>query len=376
MKQGIFAYLQPKKGILKRILLTVTTDLRYDQRMERICSALAAEGYRATLIGRKGSHAPPLAQRPYRQVRLRCFIPSGPLFYIEYNLRLFFALLIRKSDCIVAIDLDTILPCLFVSKLKKSKRVYDAHELFCEMKEVVTRPTRYRLWKAIEQFAVPRFQHGYTVNEPIAAEFAKLYGSQYAVIRNLPFQRQRKAISGKKEYILYQGAVNEGRSLETLIPAMQYVKLPLWICGDGNYMTQCKALVQQYGLSEKVLFKGKVAPEDLWEITQEAFAGITLFENKGKSNYLSLANRFFDYMQAGIPQLCVNYPAYQSVLEKYQVALPIEDLSPNTIADALNLLISDDVLHARLANQCKQAALEYNWTEEEKKLIAFYHALL
>ncbi|MBM3440544.1 MAG: glycosyltransferase family 4 protein [Bacteroidetes bacterium] len=344
--------------------------------MERICSSLAAAGYRVTLIGRKGCHAPPLALRSYRQIRLRCFAPASPLFYIEFNLRLFFALLLRKADCIVAIDLDTILPCLFVSMLKKSKRVYDAHELFCEMKEVVTRPSRYRFWKAIERFAVPRFQHGYTVNEPIAAEFAKMYGSQYAVIRNLPFQRQRKGTSGKKEYILYQGAVNEGRSFETLIPAMQYVKLPLWICGDGNYMEQCKALVQQYRLSEKVLFKGKVTPEALWDITQEACVGITLFENKGKSNYLSLANRFFDYIQAGVPQLCVNYPAYRSILEKYQVALAIEDLSPIAIADALNLLTCDDVLYARLADQCKQAALEFNWTEEEKKLIAFYHALL
>lgn len=272
----------------------------------------------------------------------------------------------------MAIDLDTILPCLAVSKLLGTQRVYDAHELFCEMKEIVTRPSRYRLWKAIERLSVPQFTHGYTVNDAIAAEFKSMYGSDYAVIRNVPIPRVPSVPKTKGHYILYQGAVNEGRSFETLIPAMHQVSLPLWICGEGNYLAQAKALVKHHGLEEKVIFKGQVAPEALWRITQEATIGITLFENKGKSNYLSLANRFFDYMQAGVPQLCVDYPAYRSILDKYEVALPVTNLSSESIAAALNLLVKDDVLYERLQKNCLQAALVYHWNEEENKLIAFY----
>ena len=76
-------------------------------------------------------------------------------------------------DCICAIDLDTILPCLFISRIKNSKRVYDAHELFCEMKEIVSRPGIYKIWKKIEQYAVPGFKNGYTVNHVIAGELKK-----------------------------------------------------------------------------------------------------------------------------------------------------------------------------------------------------------
>ena len=44
-------------------------------------------------------------------------------------------------DAVCAIDLDTILPCYFISILRRKKRMYDAHELFTEMKEIITRPS-------------------------------------------------------------------------------------------------------------------------------------------------------------------------------------------------------------------------------------------
>src|ERR1043165_8632147 len=147
------------------IYFTVTNDLSYDQRMHRICISLANAGYRITLVGRKLKTSISLQQRPFAQKRLRCFFNKGFLFYAEYNLRLFFFLLTQKMDGICAIDLDTILPCLFISKLKAVPRIYDAHEYFTELKEVRTRPAVKKFWTGIERFAVPKFQCGYTVSE-------------------------------------------------------------------------------------------------------------------------------------------------------------------------------------------------------------------
>ena len=202
----------------KKILFTVTTDLSYDQRMIRICTSLANAGYSVTLVGRKMKLSLPLSQEPFKQKRINCFFEKGKLFYAEYNIKLFFFLLFQKIDCIVAIDLDTILPCYFISIIKKIKRVYDAHELFCEMKEIVSRPSIYKIWKKIEAFAVPKFTVGYTVNQPIAEEFKKMYGINYDIIRNIALLRPLLHQIKKERFILYQGAVNEGRSFETLIP--------------------------------------------------------------------------------------------------------------------------------------------------------------
>jgi glycosyltransferase involved in cell wall biosynthesis len=358
-----------------KLYFTVTTDLTYDQRMIRICTSLAKNGYDVVLVGRKLSNSVSLTTEPFKQKRINCLFKRGKLFYAEYNLRLFFYLLFKKVDCICAIDLDTILPCYFISRIKKIHRVYDAHELFCEMKEIVTRPAIHKTWKRIEQFAVPKFKFGYTVNQPIANEFAKMYGTDYAVIRNIALLREVSSFPKKEKYILYQGAVNEGRSFETLIPAMKNVKCKLLICGDGNFMQQTIQLVKQYHLEDKVIFKGKVLPDELRSITEQAYIGITLFEDNGLSNYYSLANRFFDYIHAGIPQLCVDYPAYQEINDQQPIALLIRNISAENIAIQLNNLLNDDTLYDTLQQNCFKAREIYNWQQEEKKLLSFYHQL-
>lgn len=356
---------------------TVTTDLVYDQRMIRICTSLAEAGYRVVLVGRQLKASPPVSQQPFEQHRIRCFFEKGFAFYAEYNFRLLLFLLFRKMDGCCAIDLDTMVPVYLNSALKRIPRFYDAHELFCEMQEIVTRKRVYRFWKAIERWLVPKFQLGYTVNEPIRDSFHQLYGVRYEIIRNMAVLRELPEYQAPPErFILYQGAVNEGRSFETLIPAMQRVKLPLIICGDGNFMEQARELVAQYNLQDKVHFKGRVAPDELRSFTRQAAFGLTLFDPTGSSNYHSLANRFFDYLHAGIPQICVDYPAYQPFQSPYPFALMIQDLSSSSLAEAMNKLADDAVLLQNLRANARKARMLFNWQEETKTLIAFYKKYL
>lgn len=358
------------------VIFTVTTDLTYDQRMIRICASLADAGYRVLLIGRKQKASVPLTVQPFKQKRISCFFEKGKLFYAEYNLRLFFFLLFKEMDCICTIDLDTILPGYFISKIKRIKRVYDAHELFCEMKEIVTRPGIYKIWKKIERYTVPKFPLGYTVNQPIADEFKKMYGVQYEVIRNIALLKEIKPVDKTEKFILYQGAVNEGRCFETLIPAFKNINCKLWICGDGNFMPQARQLVGDHHLQDKVIFKGKISPDELASITQQAYIGITLFDDRGLSNYYSLANRFFDYLHAGIPQLCVNYPVYAGLNNTLPIALLVDDTSALNLATQLNNLLSNEVLYKELQQNCLRVRQELNWQQEEKKLIQFYKNIL
>jgi glycosyltransferase involved in cell wall biosynthesis len=360
----------------KKIFFTVTNDLSFDQRMIRICTTMAAQNYKVVLVGRKIKQSIKLTERTFSQKRLCCIFNKGFLFYGEYNIRLFLFLLLQKADIICAIDLDTIMPCYFISRIKKITRVYDAHELFCEMKEVVTRPLIYKCWKAIEKYFVPEYKYGYTVNGLLAKEFFNMYASGYAVIRNLPVMLPLLIPQKKERYFLYQGAVNEGRSFETLIPAMKHTDAKLIICGEGNFMRQARQLVKDNDLQDKIIFKGKIIPEELRHYTIHAWAGITLFENTGLSNYLSLGNRFFDYLHAGIPQLCVGYPLYKEINEQFEVAVTISDCTVDEIVHGLKILLNDEGRYGKLQQNCLAAREVYNWQEEEKKLVAFYRAIL
>ncbi len=360
---------------VKRLYFTVTNDLTYDQRMHRICGSLAAAGYEVVLTGRKRKQSLPLDEKTFRQHRISCWFDRGKFFYTEYNIRLFFFLLFKKMDGLCAIDLDTILPCLWISRWKKIPRVYDAHELFSELKEVITRPGIQAFWLGVEKKAVPKYQWGYTVSESIAAEFYRRYNVEYKTIRNVPvLQPLPIPVTGEK-FIVYQGAVNEARGFEYLIPAMKEVNARLVICGDGNYMKQLKLLISDHGLEKKVELKGMLSPDELRRIAGQAYIGVAVPEKEGLNQYLALPNKFFDYVHAGLPQVTVDYPEYRKMNKKWEVAVLISDLAPKRIAAALNNLLDDAVLHQRLRENCLKARESLNWQEEEKKLIEFYKTL-
>jgi glycosyltransferase involved in cell wall biosynthesis len=357
----------------RRIVFTVINDLTYDQRMQRICSSLANAGYKVTLVGRELKSSVGLKEQPYAQKRLNCWFEKGKLMYLEFNLRLFFFLLSCPTDCICAIDLDTILPGYFVSKFRNKKRVYDAHELFTEQKEIVTRPSIQKLWLKVEKYTVPKFRFGYTVNGFIAEELKRRYGVDYAIVKNLPkVNRVTPSPDKQNPFIIYQGAVNEGRSFETLIPAMKQINARLVICGNGNFFEEAKSLVKKHKLQNKIEMKGYVAPEELRQLTPTAYAAVMLFENTGLNQYRSLANRFFDYIMAGVPQICVAYPEYEAINNKYGIAYLIYNTNEDTIATAVNNLLADDVLYNRIQQNCLKAREELNWNTEEKVLINFY----
>ena len=54
---------------MKKLVFTVTNDLNYDQRMQRICGSLANAGYDVLLVGRKLKTSLPLSKKNYDQQR-------------------------------------------------------------------------------------------------------------------------------------------------------------------------------------------------------------------------------------------------------------------------------------------------------------------
>lgn len=357
------------------IIFCVTNDLYFDRRMHKICGSLQAAGYGVTLVGRRGKERLKDNPPPYHRHWLGCWSENGPLFYLEFQLRLFFYLLFQKKSLLCAIDLDTMPAVYCASILKRQVRILDAHELFTEQKEVISRQWVFRIWLTAERWLVPRFPLGYTVNELLAGELKRRYGVDYSIIRNVPLTvatHKNPTNIEQQQWILYQGAVNEGRSFETLIPAMAKVAAPLHIYGKGNFLEEVKQLIHANKLEDKIICHAPVLPEELVQITPHATIGVTLFEKNGLNQYWSLANRFFDYIMAGVPQICSDFPAYQSLLARYPVGLAVNPEDPEAIAAALNKLLTDNVVYEQCKRACWEARQEFNWEREQQQLLDFY----
>lgn len=362
----------------KRIILAVTTDLNYDQRMMRICMSLHTAGYEVLIVGIEKPNSKPLTPQPYQQQRLSVYVNAGKLFYLIYWVKLFFFLLFQRADALVAIDLDAILPIYWVSRIRGIKRVHDAHEIFTEMQEVNQRPFIKKLWEWIGNYTVPKFKKGYTIGDGYVDFFKQKYGVHYFTVRNATVLRPFTIPTQKEKVIYYQGAVNVGRAFEKLIPAMQYVNAPLIIAGNGNFAKETEMLIQQYQLEDKVKMLGFIPPAQLKEYTAKAYIGITLFdaENNGMSNQLSLANRYFDYMHHGVPQICCDFSEYHTINEQWELAYLVKDLNPTSIAAGLNKMLEDESYYQSLSDNAMKARSIHCWQNEEIKLLAFYKKLL
>lgn len=357
----------------KKIILTVTNDLSTDQRMQRICSSLYLNGYNVELVGRDLSNSSFL-DFDYDYKRLRCFFNTGFLFYAEYNLRLFFYLLTQTADAICAVDLDTILPVRCVTSIRKSYFVYDAHEYYSESPELDSRPFVKRIWEKIADFTISKTDLAYTVNNSIAKFLTDRYSQQFEVVRNLP--RYIPSSNYKGSFLLYQGVLNEGRGLEQLVTAMIDIRgCVLKIAGGGIVEKQLKKIVEENQLQDRVEFLGVISPKDLKLLTNNALIGFNLLNGQNKNYYYSLANKFFDYMMAGVPSVGMNFPEYRAINDIYGFSILIDQLNPKQIADAVNTLLSDDIRLDQMRTACLTARKVLNWEKEEQKLLSLYSDL-
>ena len=136
-------------------------------------------------------------------------------------------------------------------------------------------------------------------------------------------------------------------------------------------MEEMRSVVQANDLAAKVIFFGMLPPEELKKRTAQAYVAVNPFERTGLNQYLSLSNKFFDYIHAGIPQVTMNYPEYKKINDQFKIAELIDDLDPENIAKAIHKLITNKELYLQLKQNCLAAKQELNWQKEKDKLLDF-----
>jgi len=359
-------------GMAKRIIIAVTNDLVTDQRIGRVANTLVDDGYEVYLVGRLLPHSLPIV-RPYKTKRFKLWFKKGPLFYVNYNLQLFFFLLLTPFDAVLSNDLDTLLASFMAAKLKRKQLVYDSHEYFTEVPELVGRKFQQNAWLFIEKMLLPRIDYAYTVSESIANEYHQKYGKTFHVIRNLPVLKGAPIVT-KSNAIIYQGALNLGRGIELMIQTMVLLpELELWIAGGGDIEPALKQQVQELHLETRVKFLGRIPFSDLHAITLQARLGLTLEENLGKNYYYALPNKLFDYIQARIPVIVSNLPEMRKIIEDHGVGEVLMDRNPEILAALILKVLSDDVKITDLNNNLQQAARLLCWENEKIKVTHLFN---
>jgi glycosyltransferase involved in cell wall biosynthesis len=364
----------------KKIIVSVTSDLVSDNRVHKVCNTLQNMGFEVLLIGRKLPKSLPVENREYAVKRFSLIFHKGPQFYVAYNFRLFLFLLFSKFNLLLANDLDTLPANFLASKIKNKALVYDSHEYYTEVPELIDRPIVKKVWEWLESKMLPNIKTAYTVCNSIAEIYSEKYDTPFKVVRNIPVSSKnsfKKNNENAEKIILYQGAVNIGRGLKQAILAMKYVdNAKLVVAGDGDIKAELEDFAINENLQNKVEFVGRLTIEELIKLTPQADLGLSIEEDLGLNYRFALPNKLFDYIQAQVPVLITNLPEMAAIVNKYKIGEITDSLEPRylsgKITDALHNIEKRNLWNANLV----AAAKELTWENEEKVIHEIFKKFL
>lgn len=369
----------------KRVVQMTTVHHPYDPRIyHKECASLQKAGYDVTLIA-------PKDEQESKEERRIHHVPLK-----KYSSRLKRMVLgtfsaYRKAKQVKADVYHFHDPeLLFVGWLLKKKNnvvIYDIHEDYVTsilQKQYMKKPIRNlvaKIYRIMETF--------FTRNmELCLAE--KYYQDTYPTgtcILNYPtineeVMNHEWGEAPLENKLLYTGNVTEDRG------ALIHARLPL--------------------LDEKVAvhFVGKCAPEvaaDMFQIAKGkeanlAIEGIDQFVEKERIEEMYLSQRwlagvalfpptehymkkeltkFFEYMSAGLPIICSDFPEWERFMQTYQCGIAVDPYNDAEIKRAIDYLRRHPDQARKMGENGKRAVLEeLNWQTEEKKLINWYNELL
>ena len=369
----------------KRIAVLVSNDLNHDQRVLKTCATLQTHGWSPNLIGRLQNDSKPLFI-PYSGNRLRLIAERGFLFYAHLQLAYFFELLLNRHEAIWSNDLDTLLPAFLVSKLHRVPLIYDSHEFFTEAAGLTGRPFQRWVWLTLERAIFPSLTSVITVNASIAEAYHARYplarGGKPLVVRNMPRKsvdlnhgkvvlegdwRTQLNIPVDATFLILQGAfLDKDRGVKQAVACLE--NEPSWylvIVGGGEEWHWANSQVPEF--NGRLICLPKMPFEELRNLTGSADVGLSLDQGVHGNYWMSLPNKLFDYIHAGIPVVASAMPEVSQIIQHYEVGEVAQTSTPQAIAAAVVQVLSKTKEH--WIAQCASASDELNWEQEENQIV-------
>jgi glycosyltransferase involved in cell wall biosynthesis len=187
----------------------------------------------------------------------------------------------------------------------------------------------------------------------------------------MQMQRVRERYQLHDRFLLYSGNVKPHKNLERLIDAFHRLRLngfadiKLLITGSeiSRYSTLRRA-VHRYNLHKHVRFLGYQSANTLASLYRlaDAFVFPSLYEGFGLPPLEALAS--------GTPVLTSNVSSLPEVMNG--AALLIDPYDPESIAEGLAEILSNDVLRSTLIERGLARAAMFSWEESVRRVLAIY----
>lgn len=298
----------------------------------------------------------------------------------------------HEFDVVHVHDFPMLRVGVMAAKARGVPIIYDSHE-FYPVQSCFT-PEEQRRYLAIERALVRSCAQIITVNPYLARMLAEAHGTpEPMVILNaceapsqtagdLSAEARRKA---RAEYglppdafiFVYQGWLSPERNLKPMIEAMAGLDdgAVLLVVGYGDYVATLKELAKTHGVSERVIFYGRVESTDLPAVTRLCDVGIIPYRAVDEMHRYCSPNKLFEFISSEIPILASDLPYLRDIVAGYGIGWLGDFGSAHGLARLMSDIRADAAGLAAARRMLPKASAELNWAVEGRKLVAIYDAI-
>jgi glycosyltransferase involved in cell wall biosynthesis len=395
-------------GARKTILYVYDGDWPYRAtRVGKQTRSLARAGHRVVLISRNDLAQPRIEETSWMTVRR---LPSVRRHWLNrlINFPFFFnpiwysaimqSARESRADYILVRDLPLAPTALAVGARLGVPVVYDMAEVYPEFLQdrfdfgraslsdyFVKNPRAARL---IERFVLPRITKVIVVSEESRQRCLRLGAdaSRVVLVGNTPDDIEMISASVRADVrrpdaesctLLFVGILMWDRGVAEAVRAMPtilkaYPKTTLAIVGDGDERGRIERVIAECGLSKNVELLGYREHSSLPALYARADIGLLPFL-PGRHVKITLANKLFDYMAAGLPIVAADLAPMRRILGETGAGELFAPGDPDSLAEVVIGVLRDPARREELGKNGRRAALEkYHWGEDERRLIEIF----
>jgi glycosyltransferase involved in cell wall biosynthesis len=220
--------------------------------------------------------------------------------------------------------------------------------------------------------------------------YARVMASRYrieapVVVRNVPEWRAESTPNVEDEgaardagppLAVYFGALTRNRGLPTALRALaQLPELRLRLVGPEawGYRRTLLELAEQLGIGERVEMLEPVPPERAAAVLADADVGLALIEPVCLSYRMTLPNKLYEYVAAGLPVLASDIPVLAAEVREHRLGLVADPADPDAVAAALREMLVPDAQRSFREAVSRHAA-DAVWERERERLVEIYAA--
>jgi glycogen(starch) synthase len=263
--------------------------------------------------------------------------------------------------------------------------VYDSRELFFDQWPEGTRyPLKrlVRLLRPLERRLARRAAAVIAESPEIASRLVDTLGvAPPTVVLNTVDGRHLAAAAVEfpdvgRIRVAHSGSLTPGRHLPQLVAALAHLprEVGLVLMGEGPLRAELAMEAARLGVAARVAFVSFVPPAAVARTLAQADAAAVLVQQTGAHYDLTLPNKLFEAVAAGLPVVGGATTALSRVMKEYGLGALCDPRDPRSIAAAI--LAVTGPAAAAYRDNVRRAAGTLNWEADERRLLGIYAALL